>query len=478
MTIDDPTQDRIPMSQKERDVLKIMQGVLQGQRTQAEAAELLGLCVRQVRRIQVKLKAGGDAAIVHGLRGKPSNHQADKKLKASVLGAYRQRYRDFGPTFASEKLKEEGLFVCPQTLRRWLIEAGLWQRKRRREAHRSRRPRRACFGELVQMDASIHDWLEGGEEVVLISMIDDATGYTLARFYPAATTEAHMDLLLRWIRKHGRPLALYTDRHSIFEAQDKGKALPGALTQFGRALAELGIELILARSPQAKGRVERSFNTAQDRWVKELRLVGAKTCAAANEVLGRLLPGHNRRFAKAAQQEKDAHRPLGPQHDLEAILSIQEQRVVSNDYTIRFQNRFYQLLPPAHPGQRGAKVVIEQRLDGTMAIRFRDKYLSYQEVSVAASPGGSAPRPPEFTASTADARGANEGPAAAGPARSGQEGPAPGGAGPTGMQPTGGRSGRTPAEPYPPDGEANDSRKGPKRPAEDHPWRRPFKRQK
>src|SRR5262249_39469379 len=178
----------------------------------------------------------------------PSNHQADKKLKASVLESYRRRYRDFGPTFASEKLKEEGLPVCPQTLRRWLMEAGLWQRKRRREAHPRPPPRRGLLREQVQMDASVHGWLEGGEEVVLISMIDDATGYTMSRFYPAGTTEAHMDLLMRWIRKHGRPLALYTDRHSIFEPQDKGKALPGALTQFGRALAELGIALILANS--------------------------------------------------------------------------------------------------------------------------------------------------------------------------------------------------------------------------------------
>ena len=263
MSIDVLTPDRIAMSQRERDVLKIMHDVLKGERTQAEAAELLDLCVRQVRRIQRKLEAGGDAAIVHGLRGKPSNHQPDPQLKRSVLAAYRQRYSDFGPTFACEKLAEEGLDVCPQTLRRWLIAAGLWQRQRRRETHRSRRPRRACFGELVQMDASIHEWLEGrGEDIVLISMIDDATSYVMARFYPAGTTETHMDLLGRWLKRHGRPLAVYTDRHSIFEPQDKGKAPPDAETQFGRALRELGIELIRAHSPQAKGRVERSFGTA------------------------------------------------------------------------------------------------------------------------------------------------------------------------------------------------------------------------
>jgi hypothetical protein len=469
MSIDVPTPDRIAMSQKERDVLKILYGVLHGERTQAEAARLLGFTTRHVRRLQRKLQAGGDQAIVHRLRGQPSNHQLDAALKQAVLDAYRQRYADFGPTFASEKLADDGLVVHTQTLRRWLIAAGLWQRRRRRDPHRSRRPRRACFGELVQMDASEHDWLEGrGEEMVLISMIDDATSYVLARFYPAGTTEAHLDLLGRWLRRHGRPLALYADRHSIFQPQDKGKALPDAETQFGRALRELGIELIRAHSPQAKGRIERSFGTAQDRWLKELRLAGATTRAQANELLERLLPAHNRRFRKAARQPGDAHRPLGPDHDLAAILSIQEQRVVANDYTIRFRNRFYQLLKPVYPGQRGGKVVIELRLDGTMALRFRGHYLKYQEVAADAPGGRCPPDPPEFSALPADASVEGEG----GRASSVEESAAPG------VQPAGGRSGRTPAEPYPPDGGGNDSKKRPRRPAEDHPWRKPFQRPK
>jgi transposase len=464
MSIDVQRQDRIEMSQKERDVLRTIQNVVAQSMTQAKAAELLGLSVRQVRRLQRKLEAGGDAALIHGLRGKPSNHQPDRQLKHEVLQAYRQRYSDFGPTFASEKLaEEEGLTVCPQTLRRWLIDAGLWQGKRRREAHRSRRPRRDCFGELVQMDASIHDWLEGrGEELVLITMIDDATSRVLARFYPTGTTETHMDLLGHWLRKYGRPQALYTDRHSIFEPQDKGRALPDAVTQFGRALKELSIDLICAHSPQAKGRVERNFGTGQDRWVKELRLAKVTTCVGANEVLQRLLPAHNRRFAKPARLATDMHRPLGPGHNLESILSIQEERVVANDYTIRFRNRFYQLLKPIYPGERGGKVVIELRLDGSMAIRFRGNYLKHHEIPAEAKNGGSAPRPPEFSACPADAR-------------EGEESPAPDGAGPTGMQPTGGRSGCTPAEPCPPDGDAQNSQKTKGRPAKDHPWRKPFK---
>jgi transposase len=455
MTIGALLPDRITMSQKERDVLKIMHGVLAGERTQAEAARLLGFSVRHVRRLQRQLEARGDGALVHGLRGRPSNHRCDPALRAQVLESYQRDFSDFGPTLASEKLAERGLAVAPQTLRRWLVDAGLWQRRRRRDPHRSRRPRRACLGELVQMDASVHDWLEGrGEEVVLISMIDDATSRVLARFYPAGTTAAHLDLLGRWLRRYGRPVALYTDRHSIFDPQDKGRPLAEGETQFGRALRELAIELIRAHSPQAKGRIERSFGTAQDRWVKELRLAEARTAAQANTVLERLLPAHNRRFGQAPRAATDAHRPLGPGHNLAAILSLQEERVVANDYTIRFRNRLYQLLPPVYPGERGGRVVVEERLNGRMAIRFGGHYLKYRDVTNA------------FSALAADASKA-------------EEGSAPGeGAEPTGVQPAAGRSGRTPAEPYPPDGAAEDSGNKRRRPAEDHPWRKPFKRQK
>jgi hypothetical protein len=456
MTIRVQSTDRIPMSQKERDVLKVMHGVLSGERTQAEAARLLRLSTRQVRRLQRKLEADGDGALVHGLRGQPSNHRLAVSLRHTVLEAYRRDFADFGPTLASEKLAERGLIVSPQTLRRWLLAEGLWQRQRRREPHRSRRPRRACFGELIQMDASIHDWLEGrGEELVLISMIDDATNRIVARFYPGGTTVAHLELLGRWLRRYGRPVALYTDRHSIFEPQDKGRAVSEGETQFGRALRELGIELIRAHSPQAKGRIERSFGTAQDRWVKELRLAGATTGAEANAVLERLLPVHNRRFGKAARQAGDAHRPLGPGHELAAILSLQEERVVANDYTIRFRNHCYQLLQPIYPGERGGKVVIEERLDGSMAIRFGVHYLKYREAAN------------EFSAVAADA------------SASAEDDPAPPkGAGPTSVQPAVGRSGRTPAEPYPPDGGTENSGSGKRRPAEKHPWRKPFKRPK
>ena len=392
----DVQPDLLAMSQRERDVLKVMQGVIEGQRTQAEAGRLLKRSVRQVRRLQRKLEDDGDAALVHGLRGRPSNHGYDDEFHRRVLRAYRASYPDFGPTLASEKLATEGLPVGVETLRRWLLAAGLWERKRHRDPHRTRRPRRSCFGELVQMDASIHDWLEGrGEAMVLITMIDDATSRIAARFYPAGTVEAHLDLLGVWLRRYGRPVALYTDRHSIFEPQDKGQALPDGVTQFGRALRELDVELIRAHSPQAKGRVERHFGTAQDRWVKEMRLARVRTIAQANDLLESLVPECNRRFTRPARQPNDAHRRLGPGHRLEAILSIQAERVVSNDYVVRFENRFYQLLKPVYPGERGGRVVLERRLDGRLAIRFAGHYLAYRELAdpAAGRPGSPAAHP-------------------------------------------------------------------------------------
>jgi hypothetical protein len=317
----------------------------------------------------------------------------------------------------------------------------------------------------VPIDASVHDWLEGrGEGPVRITLIDDATSHLLARCYPSGAGGAPLDLVGRWPRRHGRPLAFSSDRHSIFEPQDKGQALPEAEPRLGRALRELGIDLIGAHRPQAKGRVERPFGTAPGRWVKGLRRAGVATLTGANALLGRLLPGPNRRVAEPARPAGDAHRPLGPGHDLAAILSAQAERVVANDDTSRFRNRSYQLLQPVYPGQGGGKVVRERRLDGSPAIRFRGKYLKDRAVPAGGRPGGPAPRPPGFSAGAADAG-------------AGAEGPAPGeGAGSPGRQPAGGRSGRTPAAPYPPAGGADDARKGPRRPAEDHPWRKPFQR--
>src|SRR5271166_888279 len=301
----------VSMSQRERDVLKVMSAVPRRERTQSEAAWLLRKSERQVRRLQRRLEAEGDAGIVHRLRGRASNRQLNHELRAKVLELYQEELADFGPTLASEVMSERGLEVSADTLRRWLTADGLWQRQRQRDQHRSRRPRRSCFGELVQMDASLHSWLEGrGEEMVLVCMIDDATNRVMARFYPGETVEAYFDLVGRWLAKYGRPMAFYTDHDSIFEIASPGKQIQ-AMTQFERAMSELKIELILAGSPQAKGRVERSHGTMQDRWVKLLRLAGVTTREEANQYIDKkLLPDHNRRFSKPAASPNDSYRPL------------------------------------------------------------------------------------------------------------------------------------------------------------------------
>jgi hypothetical protein len=456
------------LSQRELDILKVLTPVLEGNRSQAEAARLLNLTARQVRRLLHRIRDGGDTALRHGLRGQPSNRRAAADLRHRVLQEYRTHFHDFGPTLAREKLAERGLHVGLETLRCWLIAAGLWQPHQRRDTHRRRRARRDCFGELIQMDTSIHDWTEGrGEPMVLVNMIDDATSRVWSGFYAGETVEAHFDLLGQWLTRFGRPVALYTDRDSIFEYHSRGRGDADGLTQFGRALQELGIQLILARSPQAKGRVERFFGTAQDRWVKEMRLAGVTTRPQANALAhSRLIPEFNRRFTVTPASGNDAHRPVGREHNLSAILSVQHERVVTNDYTVRFENRIYQLDKPIYPGLRQGRVVIELRLDGTMAIRFGDKYLKYHEIArQGAALGGSAPQTPRSLPPGRPTPGEQE------EASDSQEPPA------SGVQPAAGRSGCTPAEPYPPDGGAEDTKKGPYRPAANHPWRKGFRRQ-
>jgi transposase len=457
------------MSRRERERLKVLYGVCQGERSQKEAARLLRLSTRQVRRLVRRLEEQGDQGLIHRLRGRPSNRHLPAELRQQVLAEYQKCYLGFGPTLACEKLAEQGLRLSHDTLRRWLMAAELWHGQRKRDRHRQRRPRRECFGELVQMDTSIHDWLEGrGESMVLIVMIDDATSRVQAGFYPGETVESHFELLGRWLRKHGRPLALYTDRDSIFEPTSKGRPDYSGQTQFGRALRELAIERITAYSPQAKGRVERFFGTAQDRWVKELRLAGVTTMAEANALLrSKLLPEFNRRFSVAAARRRNAHRDLGPEHGLPAILSVQHRRTVDNDYTVRFRNRCFQLHPPAWPGLRRGRVLLEERLNGKLWIRFGTRYLSYHEIPLGHTASASCdaleglrpPRPPRSLTHLRPTPVPQHRDRAVSPARS------------PGVQPTVRRSGRTPAEPYPPNGKAKAKRKKPYRPARNHPWR-------
>jgi hypothetical protein len=318
------------------------------------------------------------------------------------------------------------------------------------------------------MDTSIHDWLEGrGESMVLIVMIDDATNRIQAGFYPGETVESHLDLLGRWLKKQGRPLALYTDRDSIFVPPSRGDDAPQGPTQFGRALAELGMERSTAYSPQAKGRVERFFQLAQDRWVKEMRLAGVTTRAQANRLLRqRLVPEFNRRFTLAAARARNAHRDLGREHALAAILSVQTVRTVDNDYTIRFHNRCFQIDRPIYPGLRRGKVIVEERLHGKLAIRYGEQYLRWHEIPPRQSGsarhpglGGSAPQTPRSLALSRPTPVGKNKDRALSQTRS------------SGVPPTVRRSGRTPAEPYPPNGTGKVNQKPRYRPPEDHPWR-------
>jgi hypothetical protein len=459
-------EDRIEMSQRERDRLKVMSSVMKKERTQVEAGRLLGLSDRQIRRIQRRLECQGDVAIVHKLRGRPSNGRIEPEHRRKVLAAYREDFVGFGPTFASEKLAEMKLRVSVRTLREWLVSEGLWERQRKRDQHRQRRDRRECFGELVQADGSHHDWLEGrGPWMVLVVMIDDATSRAMARLYPAETTEAYMDLLKRYLRKRGRMTAMYVDRDSIFRAEKRDPDNPQpTLTQFKRALDELEIGLILANSPQAKGRVERFNKTAQDRLVKELRLAKATTMEQANKVIEeKFLPWFNRRCTVKAASPNNAHRPLHQSMNLASILSIQDKRHVTNDYTIRLDNQVYQLLPPALGGLRGGHVTIETRLDGTMHIRFKGHELKYKALGPAKDSGALPPNPrslsPEQT-----------------PAECKEKGLAAEATGPSAVRLALGRSGRTPAEPCPTKGKSTVPRIKTYRPPPEHPWRRRYKK--
>ena len=372
------------MSQKERDRLKVLGEVEQGQLTQKQGAGQLGLSERWVRKLQGRVRQEGDAGIVHRLRGRPSNRKLPRAWCARVVKAVQVAYADFGPTLAAEYLaKREGIKISKEALRKLLIAAGVWKAHPRQvKAAHVWRPRRSCRGELVQWDTSVHDWLEGrGPERYLIAMIDDASNRLHARFVRHDSTEENLRMLKTYLERWGRPLAFYTDRAGLFQvnrAPQVDEQLRGqsALTQIGRALEELGIEWIPAYSPQAKGRVERCFGTLQDRLVKGLRLAGADTMEQANAYLEReFLPEWEQRFTVEPANPTEAHRPLGKTQDLAAILSVVEERVVSHDYTLHYQGKIYQIARTnLGGGMRGAKVRVEKRLDGTVAVRFRNRY--------------------------------------------------------------------------------------------------------
>ena len=367
------------MSVKERIGLDAMGRVRRKELTVVAAAELMGLSVRQARRLWKRFKAEGDGGLVHKLRGRVSNRRLGQEVRDRVVKLHQEKYADFGPTLACEKLAGEGLVLSPDTLTSLLKERGLWRRRRRRGRHRKRRERRACLGSMVQMDGSHHDWFEGRRgRCVLMVMIDDATSLTYARFYPAETTAAALDVFGRWVQKRGLPRSLYVDRHSIYRDQDR----PDRPTQFGRAMKQLGVELILAHSPQAKGRVERRNAVFQDRLVKELRLRGIGDVAGANALLEAVfLEDLNGRFAVRAAKDQDLHRPVPAGTVLEEVLCVQEKRAVGNDWCVRWQNRWLQI-DAAHAGLKlpGRKVLIKHLADGRLIVGHEGKPLVFKEL--------------------------------------------------------------------------------------------------
>lgn len=377
------------MSVKERQRLLVIERVTRDEMTIDEAARGLGLGYRQVQRLLSRYRTEGDAGLVHRARGQPSSRRKAPDFRASVLKLYKERYPDFGPTLAAETMAErDKLFVNPETLRLWLIQESLWQTRKQRLKHRSWRQRKSCFGELVQFDGSVHDWFEGrSSRCFLMSMVDDATGTTLLHFAPEETTLAAMQVLEAWIHQYGIPAALYSDQKMVYLTQRKPtltEELQGAQpkTQFGRACEQLGIALTYAHSPQAKGRVERKHGVCQDRLVKALRLQGIGDLDAANAFLPEWLTRFNTQFVKAAHSPTDLHRPLPQELCLKGIFCRHEERTIQNDWTVRYYNRWLQILSDrAHPlPKTGNRVVVEARRDGALYLRYKDQPLAFREL--------------------------------------------------------------------------------------------------
>jgi transposase len=393
--------ERIGMSQEERDRLDWLKRARDKKMTQREAAERMGVSERWVRRLLQRMKEEGDRVVVHGLRGRASNHKIATQVQAQALEmVQRPEWHDFGPTFASQQLAQgHGIQVSEETLRRWMMEAGLWKsRGRKIEDVHCWRARRSGFGELVQWDTSEHDWLEGrGPVRYLVKLIDDATSWSWGRFVERDATPHNMGVLWEYLEKNGRMVEVYTDRDSMFavpprpgESREQQRQAD-RLTQLGRALRELGIGSVLAYSPQAKGRIERSFSTDQDRLVKQLRLAQVSTLEGANEFLEKeYWPEWNARFARPVQEFSNLHRALSEHQQLATILCHVEQRVIGNDYTFSFAGRRYQIARDhAQAGMRHQRLRLELRLNGELHARYQQRYLNIAECGAR----GAAPAP-------------------------------------------------------------------------------------
>lgn len=374
------------MSKKERLRKSVVERIASGELLQVEAAALLGLSARQMKRIYHRYRLEGDAGLIHRSRGRQcSSRTKPAALREHILERYRQIYKGVGPTLAAEKLAQEGLVVDHETLRRWLITEGLWQRRRKRGQHRERRTPKEHFGELVQLDGSHHAWY-GPEKprTCLMSMVDDATGLSMTLMAEQETTEAAMMLLWRWLERYGVPKALYTDRKNVYITErpptlEEQLAGEEPMTAFGKACKKLGILIIPANSPQAKGRVERKHGVYQDRLCHELRLRNITTIEETNRLLHEEFDEHlNQKFARCPRSKHDFHRLLPPRTELRDIFCHEYIRVLANDWTIAYKGMTLQVLKLNKPLPKPkTKVAVRQWLDGTIHLFYRDHPLVF-----------------------------------------------------------------------------------------------------
>jgi hypothetical protein len=373
----------ICMSRQEIDRVSVLRDFGERRITVAQAATRMQLTRRQVFRLAKAFRACGPEALVSRRRGRPSNRRYPERLRSEALGLIREHYADFGPTLAAEKLAERhGLHLARETVRQWMLADGLWtdRRQRLRPVHQPRH-RRDCVGELVQIDGSEHGWFEDrGPRCTLLVYIDDATSRLMhLQFVPTESTFDYFQATRAYLEMHGKPIAFYADKHATFRVNKAGAVSGDGMTQFGRALHQLNIDIICANSSQAKGRVERANQTLQDRLVKELRLAGISTSEAGNAFLPTFMDEHNRRFAKAPRDERNLHRPLGPTDDLDEVLAWKEERTVSNSLTLQYDKVIFILEPTAITrGLARKRVTVVDYPDGRLAIQHNGVDLPYR----------------------------------------------------------------------------------------------------
>ena len=386
---------RTALSRRELQRVGVLARVRAGGLLLKDAAELMRVSYRQAKRVWKRYQSGGAASLKHGNAGRVSNRRIAEKQRKQILRKVQEKYSGFGPTLASEHLaSEDGLQAHPETLRRWMLEAGLWKRVRRRKQHRRRRDRRAHFGELVQMDGSFHDWYQGrAPEACLMNMVDDATSTVEARMGDEETIWAAARVLRQWIEKYGVPLALYTDWKNVYLREPTAKEeLHGKVpvTQFGRMCQKLDVRIIAANSPEAKGRVERGNGTHQDRLIKKMGRKKIRTHEAANTFLQEeYLAEHNLRFAREPAAPQDYHRKAPGPRELEQVFCLETERSISNDWVVRYENRYFQLERTSDYPPRQARVTVCEWEDGRIEIRYKGKATPHREIEP--------PRPTERT---------------------------------------------------------------------------------